>query len=64
MPDPIFPLSTIEDLREELSKTELALERTTEGPFVDLEQLNAYRGRLRWWHDRISSQLAEMEAAS
>lgn len=64
MPRPIFPLSTLEDLREELEKTELALERTTEGPFVDLEQLDAYRGRLRWWRDRIAAQLADMEAAS
>lgn len=58
----IFPLAMVEDLEAELIATERALDRLGEGFIVDEFQLQARRGRLEQWRDRIVEQLAGMRA--
>jgi hypothetical protein len=61
---PIFPLATVDDLREELEDTNRSLLRLGEGFVVDRERLEERRKILMRWRHRLECQLAEMEASA
>jgi len=60
----VLPLSTVDDLREALSETNVSLAGLESGRVVDRGRLEERRRILVWWRDRLESQLAEMEVAA
>jgi hypothetical protein len=59
----ILPLSTIDEVRDELASTRRQLTEMGSQRIVDLEQFLAYRTRLQRWEQRLHDQLSRMEAS-
>lgn len=58
----ILPLSSIDEVREELADTETRLARMGEFKIVDVARWAERRETLNRWRDRLRSQLEAMEA--
>jgi hypothetical protein len=59
----ILPLSTIDEVRDELTDTRQQLDRMGAARIVNLEQFLARRSRLQRWEQRLHDQLSRMEAS-